>query len=125
MRTEQGVTKQTQKRLGLHFALSAERDGDGEVQVKLDIPHTGKLEHLLRVELWIMGETPRKPVLVASLKPYHQDDSLTRVFLRLQSDLAERTYLSLIRKSQEEPTGYRIALRGYIQDRKQIDATKP
>ena len=124
-RIEQRVTKETQEKLGLDFALLAERDRAGEVQVKLDNPHTGKLKHLLRVELWVMSEDPRKPVIVASLKPYHQGENMTRVFFRLQSGLAEKTYLSLIRESDEDPTGYQVALRGYIHDRKQINGASP
>ena len=62
------------------------------------------------------GSKLRKPVLVASLKPYNEDPKLTRLFFRLRSDLAERTELKLIRKSEKDPNGYSVALKGYIQD---------
>lgn len=125
IRIDESVTKHTQAKQGLDFTLSAQRDAEGEVQVKLEVPHTGKLEHVVRVELWIMSEDPRKPVLVATLKPYDHEDSVTRVFLRLQSNLAEKAQLILIRKTEEDPTGYAIALRSYIQDRKPRDETTP
>ena len=125
MRYMEGVTKDTQEQQDLDFTLSALRATNGEVQVKLEVPHTGKLEHFLRVELWIMSEDPRRPALVASLKPYHRDDSVTRVFFRLQSDLAEKAQLYLVRKSEEDPTGYSMELKSYIRDRKSTEAKHP
>jgi len=107
------VTKETQGRLGLNYALIADRVDDKAVLVRMEIPRKGKLKDLRSVTMNI-GEG--RPIVSATLQTTPGKNGSWVVSFQLSPELADKCSIELILPSSEPLTYmfYAVELKGYV-----------
>ena len=114
--TSQTVTKETQAREGLDFSLSAVRESDEAVIVRMEIPKKGKLQNLQKVRMVI--SEGKSILLWSNLEITTTEDGASVVSFQISPDLADKCSISLVTESSKtgpaNEFAYAVELKGYI-----------
>jgi hypothetical protein len=111
------VTKENQGKLGLNFALVADRVDSEAVLVRMEIPRDGKLKNVRSVSMRI---GPGRPIVAATLQTTAGKSGAWMVMFQVSPELAEKCSVDLVVPSSDPMSYlvYAVELKGYVAARK-------
>ena len=119
------ITKESQSRFGLDFALSAIRQKSGSVLVHMTIPPKGKLKTLSKVRLHI--REGKEILLLTPLATTKDKNGSTTAWFQVGPSLSDKCYIYLVTETSTPPEpfsedGFHIQLKEYITDKQPTKA---